>query len=74
VEELVKLGRLTGLDRATIAETIKEIHIFESGGIEVTYLFSEGLFFLETARNEHYLHKGGCLKGSNAKAWDFGGR
>ena len=40
VEELISLGRLTALDRPTVAETLKEIRIFEDGAIEITYLFS----------------------------------
>jgi site-specific DNA recombinase len=40
-KSLLADGRITGLDRQTIAETIKEIKIFEGGRIEITYLFSE---------------------------------
>ncbi|MGE4276537.1 MAG: recombinase family protein [Lawsonibacter sp.] len=43
VADLVRLGRLTSLDRPTIAETLKEIRIFEDGTIEITYLFSDEL-------------------------------
>lgn len=38
---LLKYGKLTELDRITIAETVKEILIFEDGHIEITYLFSK---------------------------------
>lgn len=41
VRNLVKLGRLTSLDRPTIAEAIQGIRIFENGSIEITYRFSE---------------------------------
>ncbi len=53
VEELVKLGRLTTLDRPTIAETLKEIRIFEDGVIEITYLFSEELRVLLECDTDH---------------------
>lgn len=43
VEELVQLGRLTELDRATLAETVREIRVFEGGQIEIVYLFSKEL-------------------------------
>ncbi|MEA4954442.1 MAG: recombinase family protein [Pseudoflavonifractor sp.] len=39
--QLVRLGRLTALDRPTIAEFLKEIRIFENGNIEITYLLSK---------------------------------
>ena len=42
-EELVRLGRLTELDRATLAETIREIRVLGGGRIEITYLFSKEL-------------------------------
>ncbi len=41
VEELLRHGKLTVLDRATLAETIERILIFEDGKIEITYLFSD---------------------------------
>ena len=53
VEELVSLGRLTALDRLTVAETLKEIRIFESGDIEVTYLFSADLGVLLEGNKEN---------------------
>ena len=43
VEQLIKLGRLTSLDRTTIAQTVKEIQIFENRRIIITYLFSDDL-------------------------------
>lgn len=46
VEKLLQLGHLTELDRATIAQTIKEIRIFEENRIEITYLFSNELHSL----------------------------
>lgn len=42
-EELVRLGRLTELDRATLAETVGEIRVFEGNRIEIVYLFSQEL-------------------------------
>lgn len=44
VEELLKLGKLTELDRATVAETIKEILVYEDH-VEITYNFSDDLGF-----------------------------
>ena len=43
VDALLTHGRMTQLDRQTIAETIREIRVFEGGKIEITYLFSDGL-------------------------------
>lgn len=42
-EELVRLGRLMELDRATLAETVGEIRVFEGKRIEIVYLFSQEL-------------------------------
>ena len=42
-DALLTHGRITALDRRTIAETVREIRIFEGGKIEITYLFSAGL-------------------------------
>ena len=54
VKELVSLGRLTALDRPTIAETIKGIRFFEDGTIEITYLFSAELQVLLEGNEESY--------------------
>ncbi|MEG1577323.1 MAG: hypothetical protein RRY64_06760 [Oscillospiraceae bacterium] len=43
MQSLLKLGKLTELDRLTIAETISTIRIFEEGNVEITYRFSEEL-------------------------------
>lgn len=43
VERLLSLGQLVELDRATVAQTIREIRIFEERRIEIVYLFSEEL-------------------------------
>lgn len=43
VEQLLKLGRLDELDRATLAQTIEYIRVFEDKHIEITYRFSEEL-------------------------------
>ena len=48
-EELVRQGRLTELDRATLAETVREIRVFEGGRIEIVYLFSKELCTLVEA-------------------------
>ena len=40
VQSLLQHGKLTSLDRITVAETIKQIQIFEDGNIEITYAFS----------------------------------
>lgn len=47
VEALLRHGRLTELDRITVAETIKQILIFEDGHIDITYTFSNELGLLE---------------------------
>ena len=53
VQSLLKLGKLTELDRLTIAETISTIRIFEEGNVEITYRFSEELgVLLEGSRGE----------------------
>ena len=48
IDALLAHGQLTELDRATIAETIKEIRIFEEKQIEITYTFSDDLGILNT--------------------------
>ena len=48
VDALLKHGKLTELDRATIAETIKQIRVFEDGRVEITYNFSDDLGLLAT--------------------------
>ena len=45
-ESLVKYGKLSELDRVTLAQTVKEIRVFENNKIEITYLFSDQLRFL----------------------------
>lgn len=45
IAELLKLGKLTKLDRATVAETIREILVFEDH-VEITYTFSDDLSLL----------------------------
>ena len=47
VAELLKQGKLTALDRTTVAETIKQILVFEDGRVEITYTFSDDLGVLE---------------------------
>jgi len=44
---LLEHGKLTELDRTTMAETVKEILVFEDGHIEMTYLFSDELGILD---------------------------
>lgn len=48
IDALLAHGQLTELDRATIAETIKEIRVFEGKQIEITYTFSDDLGILDT--------------------------
>lgn len=45
ISQLLKLGKLTELDRATVAETIKEILVYEDH-VEITYNFSDDLGLL----------------------------
>ena len=47
VDSLLRHGKLTELDRATVAETIKEIRIFEDDRIEITYNFEDDLGILK---------------------------
>lgn len=46
VEALLRQGRLTALDRITVAETVRQILIFADGRVEITYAFAgqPGLF------------------------------
>ena len=46
IASLLKHGKLTELDRTTMAETVKEILVFEDRHIEITYLFSDELGIL----------------------------
>ena len=46
IASLLEHGKLTELDRTTVAETVKEILVFEDGHIEITYLFSDELGIL----------------------------
>ncbi len=48
VQSFLQHGRLTELDRATVAEAIRKIRIFEDGYIEITYAFSNELGLLES--------------------------
>jgi hypothetical protein len=43
LEQLLQLGRLAELDRATLAQTVKEIRVFADKRIEIDYLFSDEL-------------------------------
>lgn len=43
IETLLSHGELTELDRVTLAQTVKEIRVFENKRIEITYLFSDEL-------------------------------
>ncbi len=43
VDELVRAGRLTELDRATLVQTVKSVRVFADGHLEITYLFSADL-------------------------------
>ena len=46
VQSLLQHGKLTSLDRVTVAETVKQLLIFEDGHIEITYTFSNALGLL----------------------------
>ena len=52
VEDLLRRGELAELDRLTLAQTVKEIRVFEEKKIEITYLFSDELGFLLEKRQE----------------------
>lgn len=43
ITALLERGKLTDLDRTTVAEAVKQILVFEDGHIEITYLFSDEL-------------------------------
>ena len=43
LEKLLKLGHMTELDRTTLAQTVKEICVFEGKHLEIVYLFSDEL-------------------------------
>jgi hypothetical protein len=43
VERLLALGRLERLDRATVAQVLKEVRIYEGNRLEIDYLFSQEL-------------------------------
>ena len=46
ISALLREGRLSALDRATLAETVNQILVFEGGRIEITYTFSDDLGIL----------------------------
>lgn len=48
IASLLKHGKLTELDRTTMAETVKEILVFEDRHIEIIYLFSDELGILSS--------------------------
>ena len=50
VKSLLEHGRLTTLDRATVAETVKQILVFEDGHIEITYTFADDLGSLQAQK------------------------
>ena len=52
-ERLLRQGKLTHLDRATVAEVIRKILVFEDRHIEITYAFSneQGLLDAERGRS-----------------------
>lgn len=41
IKALLRHGKLTELDRATVAETIAQIRVFEGNRMEITYRFSD---------------------------------
>ena len=52
IASLLRHGKLTELDRATLAETVKEILVFEDGHIEITYRFADDLALFQGAETE----------------------
>lgn len=52
VKSLLEQGKVTELDRATLAEMVEQILIFEEGRIEITYTFSNDLGLLETGKED----------------------
>ena len=52
IASLLKHGKLKELDRITMAETVKDILVFEDGHIEITYLFSDELGILKEPDQE----------------------
>ena len=52
VASLLRHGSLTELDRTTLAETVKEILVFEDGHIEITYRFADDLALFQCAEAE----------------------
>lgn len=52
VENLLQHGKITVLDRTTLAETVECILIFEDGKIEITYKFSDDFGVFQTEEGE----------------------
>lgn len=52
VKNLLEHGKIRELDRATLAETVEQILVFEDGRIEITYTFSDDLGILETKKED----------------------
>ena len=50
VKELLASGRLTELDRPTVASAIREIRVYEGNRVEIDYLFPEGCRALREGR------------------------
>ena len=47
VEALLRQGRLTELDRVTMAETIREVRVFPDQRLEIAYAFSDDAGILQ---------------------------
>lgn len=47
VEDLLREGRLTRLDRTTVAETLEQIFVFADGRLEISYRFSGEEFMMD---------------------------
>ena len=54
VSSLLRHGRLTELDRTTLAETVAEIVVFADGHIEIAYRFADDLALFQGAETEYY--------------------
>ena len=52
IKSLLKHGKITQLDRATVAETIREIRVFEDHRIEITYSFEDDLGILTEQKQD----------------------
>ncbi len=70
-DELMRMGKLTELDRATLSQTVDVIRVFEGRHIEITYRFSAELSVLPDAETNRrnalreWETEKGCKKSDN---------